>query len=68
MVSADMIKYLRYWKYHLSFDDGKIFADIVQWQNGTIANRKIQFVMVQNNEMQKVYRNRTKRNEYKGLD
>ncbi len=22
-------KYLRYWKYHLSFDDGKIFADIV---------------------------------------
>ncbi len=22
-------KYLRYWKYHLLFDDGKIFADIV---------------------------------------
>ncbi len=22
-------KYLRYWKYHLSFDDGEIFADIV---------------------------------------
>jgi hypothetical protein len=22
-------KYLRYRKYHLSFDDGKIFADIV---------------------------------------
>jgi hypothetical protein len=22
-------KYLRYWKYHLSFDDGKIFANIV---------------------------------------
>jgi hypothetical protein len=23
------MKYLRYWKYHLSFDDGEIFADIV---------------------------------------
>ncbi len=22
-------KYLRYWKYHLSFDDGEIFANIV---------------------------------------
>jgi hypothetical protein len=22
-------KYLQYWKYHLSFDDGEIFADIV---------------------------------------
>jgi hypothetical protein len=22
-------KYLRYWKYHLSFDDDKIFTDIV---------------------------------------
>jgi hypothetical protein len=22
-------KFLQYWKYHLSFDDGEIFADIV---------------------------------------
>jgi hypothetical protein len=29
MLSSVTRKYLRYWKYHLSFDDGKIFANIV---------------------------------------
>ncbi len=61
-------KYLRYWKYHLLFDDGEIFADIVQMQYRTIANRKILIVTVQNYEMQKVHRKRMKWNKSKGFD
>jgi hypothetical protein len=49
-------KYLRYWKNHLSFDDGKIFANVAQRQNGTIANRKISFDTVRNHKMTIVHR------------
>jgi hypothetical protein len=53
---------------YLDDGDGEIFADIVQRRYGTLANRKISFIIVRNYEMQKLHRKWTKRNESKGFD